>query len=244
MRIKDLRQDWDACARNDPLWAIITDPKKRGNRWDVSEFFRTGAAEITGVLGYVQSLGVPLRMERALDFGCGVGRLSRALAEYFNEVHGVDVSLAMVELARQYSRYNEKCRYHANDSPSLRIFPDDHFDLIYSNITLQHIDPKDTMEYVQEFVRVLAPRGLLVFQLPSAPLNPLKASLKRSIATRLLWLFRRCGYIRRPIMVMHSVKRESVVGLLQGAGAKIVDIREDQSAGTDWHSYRYCATKA
>src|SRR5215472_8256894 len=106
MRIKDLRQDWDACARNDPLWAIITDPRKRGNRWDVSEFFGTGVVEITGVLGYIQSLGISLPRERALDFGCGVGRLSQALAEYFNEVHGVDVSPSMVELARQYNRHN------------------------------------------------------------------------------------------------------------------------------------------
>lgn len=244
MQIKDLRRDWDACARNDPLWAIITHPGKRGNKWDVSEFFRTGVAEIEGVLGYIQSLGVPLRRERALDFGCGVGRLTQAMADYFNEVHGVDVSPSMVELARRYNRHNEKCRYHANDSSSLGIFPNNHFDLVYSNITLQHIDPKDAMKYVQEFVRVLVPRGLLVFQLPSAPSNPLRAGLKHVIATRLLWLFRRLGYIRRPIMVMHGVRRESVVGVVQRAGARIIDIREDQSAGSDWQSYRYCATKA
>jgi SAM-dependent methyltransferase len=70
----------------------------------------------------VQSLGVPPRRERALDFGCGVGRLTQGLAECFNEIHGVDVSPLMIELARQYNRHNEKCWYHANDFPSLRIF--------------------------------------------------------------------------------------------------------------------------
>jgi ubiquinone/menaquinone biosynthesis C-methylase UbiE len=243
MEIKDLRQDWDAFGRRDPLWAIITHPKKRKNRWDVSEFFETGVSEIRQLMDYVDSLGVPIPRKKALDFGCGVGRLSQALATYFEEVHGVDVAPSMIDLACRYNRYGDRCKYHLNDRSALALFGHDTFDLIYSNITLQHIDPIHSKRYIKEFVRILAPGGLLVFQLPSAPVNRVKARAKHMIATQLLWFSRRIGYIRRPIMVMHAIKREEVQCLLEESGARIVHVRENQNAGRDWLSYRYCATK-
>jgi ubiquinone/menaquinone biosynthesis C-methylase UbiE len=242
MEIKDVQQDWDAFGKSDPLWAIITDPKRRGNRWDVSEFFKTGVSEIRQLMDYVDSLGVPVPKKRALDFGCGVGRLSQALAGYFQEVHGVDVAPSMIDLASQYNRYGDRCRYHLNDRPSLALFGDDTFDFVYSNITLQHIDPIHSKKYIKEFVRILAPGGLLVFQMPGAALRRL-AHVKHFIAGQLLWLYRRIGYARRPIMLMHSVRREEVQLLLERSSARIIDVSENQSAGRDWLSYRYCATK-
>lgn len=242
MEIKDLRQDWDAFGRRDPLWAIITNPRKRGNKWDVSEFFETGVSEIKQLMGYVNSLGVAIPRKKALDFGCGVGRLRQALAAYFEEVHGVDVAPSMIDLARGYNRYGDRCKYHLNDYPSLALFGDDTFDLIYSNITLKYIDPVNSEKYIKEFVRILAPGGLLVFQLPSAPARRV-ARPKHVIAALLLWLSRRIGYARRPIMLMHSVRREEVKLLLEQDGARIIDVHENQSAGRDWLSYRYCATK-
>jgi SAM-dependent methyltransferase len=243
MHVKDLRQDWDAHARSDPMWAILTDPSKQGNRWEAAEFFQTGVQEIAQVLEYLRALGLAAPTRRALDFGCGVGRLTQALAAHYDEVHGVDVAPQMIELARRYNRYADSCEYHANDSASLPLFASDYFDLIYSNITLQHNDPRDSTRYIQEFVRVLAPGGVLIFQLPSAPRNSLKAHFKHAAAGGLLWLFRRTGYIKRPIMVMHAVPHAAVIALLEKAGATVVDVRSDDSAGEDWRSYRYCATK-
>ena len=45
-------------------------------------------------------------------------------------------------------------------------FPNDSFDFIYSNITLQHINPLYSKRYISEFIRILRPRGILIFQLP------------------------------------------------------------------------------
>ena len=44
--------------------------------------------------------GSPAARRSALDFGCGIGRLSQALAEHFDQVYGVDISPKMIELAR------------------------------------------------------------------------------------------------------------------------------------------------
>jgi ubiquinone/menaquinone biosynthesis C-methylase UbiE len=243
MDVKDLRQDWDAFGKADPLWAILTFPEKRGRRWDVTEFFDTGKQEIEALMKDVDSVGGTGSRSRALDFGCGAGRLTQALAGYFDEVHGVDVAPSMINLARRYNRNGDRCRYHLNDCSSLRLFEDNTFDLVYSVITLQHIDPADSKNYISEFVRTLAPGGLLVFQIPSTPRRHLRARIKHAIAVRLLWLFRRLGYPQRPIMTMHGIKREEVEDLLRQSGAQIVRVRQDGSAGDDWISYRYFARK-
>lgn len=241
MKISDLTRDWDAFGRNDPFWAILTAPEKRHNKWLPAEFFETGAREIAELMSYIGELGVELKRRKALDFGCRAGRLSQALGSYFEEVHGVDVAPSMISLANSLNQ--RKCIYHVNPSTRLELFGEDTFDLNYSNITLQHIPPAITKSYLSEFIRVLAPGGLLVFQLPSSPVNPLKQATKRTVAKGVLQLFRTVGYIRRPIMVMHSMERENVVSLLRHARATVIDIRPSESSGKDWFSYRYCVTK-
>ncbi|MCX7048071.1 MAG: class I SAM-dependent methyltransferase [Candidatus Sumerlaeota bacterium] len=171
MDLDKTKENWDAFGRKDPLFAIASWPEKKGNLWNPEEFFQTGAREIQDTMQYVESLGVPLKRDKALDFGCGVGRLTQALAEYFDEVIGIDIAPSMIELARKYNRHGERCRYVLNESDDLRAFPDSAFQFIYSNITLQHLEPVYTLRYLREFIRILAPGGLLLFQLPSERLR-------------------------------------------------------------------------
>ena len=93
------RQDWEHLAEIDPLWAVLTLRGRKGGRWDVDEFFATGEAEVGHVISIAETLGRPARAERALDFGCGVGRLTRALGARFESALGVDISAGMVDQA-------------------------------------------------------------------------------------------------------------------------------------------------
>jgi SAM-dependent methyltransferase len=164
------RASWDRFAQSDPLWAVLSDPAKHGGRWEEGEFFATGRAEIDALVGRLRQRGwLPDGAIRALDFGCGVGRLSRALADHAAEVVGVDVSPEMVSVARRYCD-GLSCTFVQNDAPTLP-FPPAHFGLIYSNLVLQHIAPPLVTGYVREFLRVLDPDGICVFQLPSRRLH-------------------------------------------------------------------------
>jgi SAM-dependent methyltransferase len=167
MELQKLQESWNVLGQIDPFWAILSDPEKAGNRWKVSEFFETGEAEINGVMGYLRSLGLQTGGRRALDFGCGAGRLSQALCSHFLECDGVDIAPSMLELARQFNRFPERCRYHLNSNQDLRLFPDQTFDFIYCNIVLQHMEPKYSTRYIAEFLRVLDRTGLAVFQAPT-----------------------------------------------------------------------------
>src|SRR5262252_7703433 len=96
--LKTVRLNWELFARTDPLWAILMDPAKRNGKWDPQAFFDSGVREISTVLDYVEGQGLSVDFDgMALDFGCGVGRLSQALAARFRRVVGVDISAEMVK---------------------------------------------------------------------------------------------------------------------------------------------------
>ena len=164
--VERLSREWDELADQDALWAILSnDPERRG-RWDVVEFFATGEREVDDVLARADALERPAHHDVALDFGCGVGRLTRALAGRFERVVGVDVSPEMVARARELNADRPTCAFEANVAPDLGRFDDASFDLVYSSKVLQHMSsPSLACRYIGEFMRVLRPDGLVAFQL-------------------------------------------------------------------------------
>jgi SAM-dependent methyltransferase len=161
------REFWERHAQHDPLWAILSDPTRKGRKWDLEGFFATGAREISLVLYQLDRLHPGLPRGSALDFGCGIGRLTQALATYFEQAAGVDISPTMIRLAGKLNRYPDRVGYVVNSREDLRVFGDHAFDFIYSDIVLQHLEPPLALRYLAEFFRVLRIGGALVFQLPS-----------------------------------------------------------------------------
>src|SRR5688572_10464235 len=139
MDLRDLQQTWDALARQDSMWAVLTGPGGTGKAWDADAFFRTGVDEIASIVDRVRATGKTPGRQRALDFGCGVGRLTQALAAYFSRIDGVDIAPTMIERARALNRVGDRCAYHVNSTDDLRLFDDATFDFVYSSITLQHM---------------------------------------------------------------------------------------------------------
>jgi len=166
-KLQQLRDQWDRLGRSDPFGAVLTDPDKRNGRWTADEFFETGTSEIATVLEHARTLGLRIRFRRALDFGCGVGRVTQALANHFDRCDGVDISPSMLETAARYNRHAGKCQYHLNETTDLGLFADSTFDFVYSVLVLQHMAPEYAKAYLRELVRVLVPGGLLVFQMLS-----------------------------------------------------------------------------
>jgi SAM-dependent methyltransferase len=243
MNLTRLQRNWDRLGRADPLWAIAFDRGKRGNRWRPEEFFATGRQEIARLLDHLERIGAAPRDGRALDFGCGVGRLTQALAERFDQVDGVDIAPSMLALAERHNRHGARCRYHLNASDDLALFADGTFDLALSLLVLQHVENTYTRRYLAELLRVLRPGGVLVVGLPSHPRPTLRGSLFALLPNGVLNLWRRLRYRRRGVMELHGLRREEVEALLRAAGGRVVEVRPDDALGRDWHSYRYVAVK-
>lgn len=250
MELKQLGECWDELARQDALWAILTHGDKKGGRWDSAEFFNTGKEEILQVFEYLDSLGLSVKREKALDFGCGVGRLTLALADHFGECSGVDLSFEMISLAKKLSPPEAKCQYIHNPKPHLSLFPDGTFDFIYSNITLQHMKPEYALRYLEEFLRVLKPGGILLFQIPSEKRTTGAKKFKNFFKNLLpSWIrefhknYRRRKGSLSALMEMHCLKKEKVLAFFENRGCAVVDIVEDDACGKGYRSYRYCVVK-
>ena len=110
-------RDWDDLALVDPYWAVLAAEGKRDGGWGLDEFFATGEADVEQILATADQLGRPARRERALDFGCGVGRLTRALARRFDEAVGVDVSARMLEQARRLNADTPNVTFASPNDP-------------------------------------------------------------------------------------------------------------------------------
>lgn len=228
---RDLR-DWQELAELDPYWAALTEGSKRAGGWDERDFARSGTEEVERLLAHTETLGAPARLAAALDFGCGPGRLTRALAEHFERVVGIDLSERMVERARHLNRSVENVRFHAG-ADALSVLDDRAFDLVYSNLVLQHVsDSAAVLRYVGEFVRVLVPGGLLAFQIPShvPPLRRLQPRRRlyhalRFAGTPATLLYRR---LRLDPVGLYAVPRVQVELTLERVGARTIRIDEEE----------------
>lgn len=253
MTLKRLRRNWDDLGKTDPFWAILSVPEMRGNRWDLDAFLSTGKEEIANLMEDLHGLGLEPTLGRALDFGCGVGRLTQALADRFKEAWGVDIAPSMIELANRYNRHPDNCRYFLNDRPDLRLFDDGTFDLIYSNITLQHVEPTYHVAYLADFLRILEPGGLLVFQLPSTkreldqPVSStrgVKGRLRTLTPDPVLDMYRRTlARTEAPGLRVWGTPRDEVETVLTQHGGKVLKAEPDDWA-PDWFGFRYTVIKA
>jgi SAM-dependent methyltransferase len=227
MSLERHRQDWERLAEVDAMWAVLTAPGRKGGRWDAVEFLATGEAEIGDVLAAAERLGRPARTESALDFGCGVGRLTRALGKRFGHALGLDISAGMIEQAQRLNADVPACQFRVNDAPDLGQLQSDSFDLVYSSIVLQHLpSPADIERYVGEFLRVVRPDGLVVFGIPSRIPFPWSLQPRR----RVYALLRRLGVSERwmlrktPLtpMRMTQMPEADVRRLLDRHGARLL----------------------
>ena len=176
--VRGNQQYWDQHAAADPLWTVLAFPDKSGGRWTLPDFMKTGEREIALLFHRLATLGLDAPTRRALDFGCGVGRLTQALARRQEHVVGADISRGMIDLARRLNQYPDRAEYLCTAENGLKALADRSFQFIYSNIVLQHVAPELSVQYLGEFFRLLEPNGLLVFQLPSHKESPVEAEIK------------------------------------------------------------------
>ncbi len=157
---------WDARARENAMYFV--DNRLDYNRGDEAAFWREGGADLDRMLDGVGSVVGP--DEIVLDLGCGIGRLTRALADRAAHVHGIDVSAEMLARASSHLSDLENVTFHQGDGTGLDALSDGSVDGVVSLVVFQHIpDPAVTLGYVREIGRVLRPGGWAVFQVSGDP---------------------------------------------------------------------------
>ncbi|MNU59310.1 trans-aconitate 2-methyltransferase [compost metagenome] len=155
---RDTDADWEEIGRSNPYFGVLTDPRfKTENLSDKARaaFFASGEGDIRKAAEVLRRRFPDFAPASALDFGCGVGRLTRALVAVTGDAFGVDVSESMLAEARR-------------SAPSGAIFgrhlPDRTFDWIVSIIVFQHIPPERGYPLLKALMARLAPGGFITLQ--------------------------------------------------------------------------------
>lgn len=239
-QLRRLRQTWDALGRDDPLWAILSSPDKRGGRWDEAEFFAAGESEIAGIEALCGQLQRPAERALAVDFGCGVGRLARALASRYAQVVGVDISSVMLARAQALNAPHANIRFVENARPDLRFLEDASVDLVYSAITLQHVPRALQAAYLAEFLRVLKPAGIAVVQIASGFSDDWRGLGYRLLPNRMLAPLRRWVHDSSAAAEIHVIDEAQVTAIATAANRHILHAVDTLSAGRGFRGRLMC----
>jgi 2-polyprenyl-3-methyl-5-hydroxy-6-metoxy-1,4-benzoquinol methylase len=142
-----LRRQWAELGQNEPYWSVLTHEEYRAANMDavtLASFYETGA--YGGGAGLIDLFcarnRVEVRRGTCVELGCGVGRVTKHLAEQFESVIAIDISEGNLRqcalMAERLGLANIECR--------LLQSPDDlcglpEFDFFFSTIVLQHNPP-------------------------------------------------------------------------------------------------------
>lgn len=153
----DSATDWDERARRNARYFIAVDDADTTQTFD-----RSGERDLNEIL----LRNIPVRPDwKALEIGCGIGRLLRPLSHRIAEVHGVDVSAEMIRQGGEYVADCPNITFHQTTG-RFESLEDNTFDFIYSYRVFQHIPHRHVVEgYLQEAARVLKEDGLFRFQI-------------------------------------------------------------------------------
>lgn len=167
-RVSDTQSEryWDTRAREHALFFVDTEVDY--DNPDTEAFWRRGEGVVARMLDLVGLTIEP--HESVLDIGCGVGRLTRALASRAHRTYGLDVSREMLRLAEEHNAALPNVEWLHGDGQGLSVLPDASVDGCFSHVVFQHIpDPEITMGYVREMGRVLRAGGWALFQVSTDP---------------------------------------------------------------------------
>ena len=226
-------RDWVQWGERDPYFAVLTQSKYRASKLDETarrEFFDEGRAHVAHVIATVQRvIAADFTPRRALDFGCGVGRVAIPLAELdgIDSVVGVDIAPAMLEEAARNcpAPLRERLSLVLSDVDLSRVTG--RFDLVHSCIVLQHIPPARGLPLLAGLLDHVEPDGVAVIQIHYARntrdavlgrRSPLRRAAERvgaRVAGALTALQRRHA---DPVMEMHPYNLDQVMFLFQNSG--------------------------
>ncbi|MDX1622314.1 MAG: class I SAM-dependent methyltransferase [Nitriliruptorales bacterium] len=178
---------WQEIAAEDPEWVVLSLPQGKRGGWDPREFRATGERAVSHLLETARLHGGDIGTDLAVDVGCGVGRLTAALATRFERVVGIDITAAMLERARQLSD-DGNVTFVAADITTDRVPEAEGADLVVSERVLQHLDPRDVAAHLRALMELLRPGGLAVVQVPTTLPWPVRLQPRRRLYLLLRWL--------------------------------------------------------
>lgn len=211
MKTKDLTQiknTWTTFGKTEPFWAVLTREKFKKenlNEAELIQFYDTGKNDISYFEEILNQHQCTFTDKTVLEFGCGVGRLTKPCSDICKKIYGLDISQPYLDIAKQNVPNGEF--FLVNDFNKLPVLPSNP-DVIYSLITLQHNRPILMKLYIFLLLKVLNKSGIALLHIPYKIFN---YALCEDDEER---------------MEMHFLKKEDVTKIVKTTECQILSIIE------------------
>lgn len=232
MSIAKEKKRWERLAETDPYFSVATFDQFLGSNLDESaqtDFFRTGAEYVDNLWRDLEILiGHEPRPARALDFGCGVGRVLAPLAQKCGSVVGVDISEQMLAEAKKNCGFRDISNVEFIVADRFDAAKES-FDFIHSFIVLQHIEPRLGLSLARSMIASLGPGGVGMLHFtyvdPSTAHKRLKSFIYGKLGPLRSSINKIRGRADTPWMPMHAYNLNEIFRLLQEEGCQNVSVR-------------------
>lgn len=220
-------QDWDKLSEKDQYYWVTTFEKYRDEKMSDDrreEFFGEASDYLNKLLAIIRRhIDPSFQVSRALDFGCGAGRVAVPLAKEASEVIGLDIAKGMLSEARKNSELLGLSNLKVGLSDDSLSEAPGTFNFIHSIYVFQHISFPRGKAIVRQMLNQLDEGGILSLQFLIS--NDLSTVKKVSY-----WLRVHVPFVKNilnlvnrkkwsaPMMQLNSYPLNSVVDLLKAGG--------------------------
>jgi 2-polyprenyl-3-methyl-5-hydroxy-6-metoxy-1,4-benzoquinol methylase len=219
-----IQETWQHLGETEPHWSVLS--TEQFSRTSIEQtkgtFYASGKSSAEALFATLKRNGLdPAAFRTCLEYGCGVGRVTRWLAARFDRVVAYDISQAHLESARAYLADHGVQNvqfHHVSQVEEMAQLPP--VDVIYSVIVLQHNPPPIIRMIIGAFLRALNKGGVAYFQVPTY-----RTGYRFSLPEYLSQEGQR-GHIE-----MHVLPQKHIFDLVAGEGARMVEILEDNWTG-------------
>lgn len=233
----DSDHNWRLWGERDPYYGVLANPQFRKDCIAENRdlFFEDGQAFVGHWLGEIERHFGAVSRGRALDFGCGVGRLTIPLSDRFESVTGLDISQGMLEEARRNS-VGRSIEYLLSDDALSRV--DGTFDFVSSVMVLQHIPVTRGMAIIARLLARVRKGGACLIQVSTERKhgwwNELRYRLRHDVPGGQAILNLLEGRAAdTPVMQMNEYSLDAVLALFRAQGFEEMLVRYERHGSND-----------
>ena len=222
----DAAGDWKRLGETNPYFGVLSNAQYQGltlNEDVRSKFFLSGARHVELLFKVLEDCFGEIPRGKALDFGCGVGRITQAMAAAFDSVVGLDIAPGMLAEARRNAADSglTNVEYHSSlDPDGLKPLS---YDLVHSYIVLQHIPVWTGEPIIEKLINAVRPGGIGALHMTIAPARGRFAAafrnlIKRNRPLRIIGNLAKRRHWNSPVMEMNLYRTERIIDLLARSG--------------------------
>ena len=226
VRATDAARDWEGLGSLEPYFAVLTESRfLRENMTpeSLAAFHASGDDDVSRISGLAAvKMGRPFHPRRALEFGCGVGRLTLPMARRAEKVVGVDAAPSLLGMARAEARTRGLRNVEFLPVEDLARLERGTFDFIFSYIVFQHIPPAEGEAWLEELLRLAAPEATVALHFTLSRSGGTVRRFLRALRARSRLIHRLATIVRSdrnlPYMQMNTYDRERIEMILAREG--------------------------